>query len=368
MMGQRRMFSCCLLALILLSGPAAAEERKVDLKQRFLAEAPGGWTALQQWASELETTGTLSQTRRPAQGDPVREVQSVTCRRNGESALVELRRADAPAQSKSVGIGGLNPRYVFSLGREDDSKPWTVKGMYPKAKDDFPGVRTGVEWYLYYCTNPCTGLIGTPLIDLVRKAEYTIKTVEPVEHQGRRCARVEFAYTPPKGSENTLRSGWVILAPDEHWALEEFEMTFSNPRTIRGTVRYGDRVGDCRSVQKFVTQINNPLSSEEIVYECHKVDVCRLSESDFTLPAFGLPEFDKAPPEVAKNDWPTGSSVWVCWRGWSRSRCAISAGTTRGPATPRSGPLRRWTLGTRLGPWVEAGLRRACLARWKRQG
>jgi hypothetical protein len=280
---QGRVFSV-VIALAVFIPSLARGNNDPELVTRIREEILKEWPVVKEWGEALECSGVLTRTMSPEGKPPKKTVKEVTCRRKGDNMLIEVR-----SRQGGVSVGGLNPKYSFHVIREGKDDSWAISNIFSSGESK-EGINKSFRWYFYHCVNPCMSLHGTPLADLVRDQRFQVTGAEQFRSNGRASMKIQYKYTP-QGRTAKPVSGWVILSPDEHWTINEFEELIPDvPRTIHGTISYGDRVGSCRGVRRFLLTIRNPKSKDEELFEVSHVSTCMLGDKDFTLPAFGLPE------------------------------------------------------------------------------
>jgi hypothetical protein len=303
----------------------AGGDNDAELIARFREEVPREWPVVQKWGVSLECSGVLTRTLTPQGKPPKTTTKKVTCRRKDDNMLIEVRRRD------EVSVGGSNPKYSFHVTREGkEDGPWVISNVFASG-DAKESIKKSFQWYSYYCVNPCVSLPGIPRADVFREQGFHITGMEQFRSDGREAVRIRFSYTPQAHSAEP-ESGWMVLLPEEHWTIMEFEVLYPNiPRTLHGNITYGDRLGACRAIRRFNLTIQNPKSRDEYLFETTQVSTCSLSDQDFTLPAFGLPEVTSA--SVARSRlwfWFIAISglfllLGVFLRRWSRRKQIPSA-------------------------------------------
>lgn len=116
-------------------------------------------------------------------------------------------------------------------------------------------------------------------------------------------------------AEESLLSGWFLFAPDQHWALRGWYLRAQLKDREQGPghreckITYDERLhpsGFPLLKRAEYTTVFDPMANRRMVelYEVTKIEQVDVPESEFTLPAFGLPDV------VAPSD-PQRRFLWI---------------------------------------------------------
>ena len=142
-----------------------------------------------------------------------------------------------------------NGIYAFKLERLSAGKPNTLAYL---GEDPKP-VRRSLDRVLAATCDSSTTAGGVPIGKLVSSRRVSVKRITGEQDaRGRRLLRIEFLVAPkpsPEHSESAghmeLRSGWLLVSPEEHWVLLGFATAVHRghaPSVVQaGQIEYEER-------------------------------------------------------------------------------------------------------------------------------
>ena len=143
------------------------------------------------------------------------------------NSAVPGKDAGAHESTFQESVLAYNGRHAFRLRRFSLEKPYSVAYF---DKSIGPVGRSLDRAFAYAC-DPSTAAGGLSIARLISSPRFAVKRIssEPGK-RGRRLVRLEFLMTPrpaPAGAlgqfdeRDEIRSGWLLLSPDENWVLRE---------------------------------------------------------------------------------------------------------------------------------------------------
>src|SRR5579885_1724043 len=132
------LFLLPVLAILFLppycAGQADSDQDK--LRERFLKEAPRGWSVLEEWDTNIEIRGEFF-------GPETKMTrQSFHYCRKGERVLAEESGPDYKDPSRvSSGLFALNDDYSFWISKKTSDAPWVVRYLYTEKQEALRAIR-----------------------------------------------------------------------------------------------------------------------------------------------------------------------------------------------------------------------------------
>ena len=123
-----------------------------------------------------------------------------------------------------------------------------------------------------------------------------LKSVTPVQVEGKLRLRLDFDGRMPKTREPCAYSAWAVLDPNFHWAITAYE--FHNlAGSFKATVEYQPEITEVAFPKQIVHQDVDLAGNVDVTttYVFSKPEPCPLVERDFMLEAYGL-----EPPKAAR--------------------------------------------------------------------
>ena len=304
-----------IIAVVLGFGWCHAETNVDDArwKERLFKEGPPAWEAWRQFNKHLEGVvrvtefGTATVVN-PTYG-PVKppETTDWLFKFNGDWALQEKGRViettehGSPENPRPAGVAiAISSKYGFSVKRQTDDSPWLIGGVvtrnYKNLRAEFD------EGVLEYVEAPWV-FLGYPLPTLIDAPGFKLRGCEAAPRDGRELCKISFDYTPtperPKWI-GTMRGAWLLLDPDQHWAIQAWEI----PEYVF-TTRKGKKISETVSGSNVYGKVSHgfPLLREARHrttgtegYTDENAVFTRLAyrdsipEAEFGLAQYGLPE------------------------------------------------------------------------------
>jgi hypothetical protein len=218
------------------------------------------------------------------------------------------------------------------LSRDSAASPWLLRDVGPKQPteptDPFEiAAKGGFLMYLQVAWS----FAEIPLTDLVKTRGVTLKKVAAVEHDGRSLVELDFEYSPPSGAPSpssdpryrssllVVRGGRILCDRSRFWAVQEFEAHGIQGISGKGSIAYGEGPNGVPVVRSVTHTLQNPQNGSTILRaDFDPIAFRAVTEREFTLSAFGLPEPVFRSPH---SGWPS----WVFFFGVGGLCLAIAA-------------------------------------------
>ncbi len=264
-----------------------------DLGQRFLRDAPRGWAKLREAERRLVGVAHIEYWSVTKGQKIVHLDHHIEFKRNGD--LVRLVKSSPKSESSSVEIVG--PRYFFHLTKATGKAPYVRRSLSfgePSINIKDEGFLSST--YFFRALQFAREFWNVPLEELVAGPGFVVKGISQRVVGTKKIVRVEFLAKSAKYKQE-WRSAWMELCPDENWALQKAEywprsdwrQTITNefrPRKDGRLSPYRSRI-----VGRFsVSQFSKEEVEETYQFTLDEIEERVVPESEFTLPAFGLPE------------------------------------------------------------------------------
>jgi hypothetical protein len=256
---------------------------------------------------------------RPDASEPNRFARHIRyAARSAESlALVEL---SASGGGPPGTVACQNPDYGFLLARRSPGGTFEVKDYAPRAEDEVGRVSSSSMISLR-SQGPEAGfrLLWLVLPDLIRAAEFELAGIESFSDSDREMVRMRFHYALPNDGPRSIQfidACSVVLDPTNYWAVRNWELP-STIGTFRGKVAYQEGASSVPFPAIYEFSISDCEGRETFVStsEFSAPTRCGALQSEFRLPAYGIPELEPA----TRNS----TALWL----WVASAAALAAAT-----------------------------------------
>lgn len=290
--------SFIVIASILLSWspPVAADA----LHDRFRDEATRDWKALRDFTMGLQ--GTASDVGEPVVGYPesIREQAIHTFK--GDRGQLLHRWEHRAGERKVDDLRGINPDYSFRIERLDATGPWIIDAM----EKDSERIRSKIEGFgsIFFVGH---SLDGQDLAWTASQRGFKVNSLTPVMKDGRDLAWLDFSSITFKRQDYQIRGGRILLDPNRRWSILEFDLQLmlDIPCTLTGRVEYGEDIEGFPIPRHYVYDFK--AKHPQTGVPLHRRRTCdyqmtrgHVADSEFRLPAYGLPEPGKPTPQ----GWP----------------------------------------------------------------
>jgi len=209
--------------------------------------------------------------------------------------LIQVEWLDANRQSAgSRSIYARNHRYGFLLDRVDESggeSPWmvtwagTARGIaipVESAQTNFGGMLR-LPW----------SISAVPLRNLVANQRFGLSASSTRNVGGRDCIDVSFVISPGtdgNGQVGGITRGTMVLDPERQWAVVEYSAEYESKLTDVVRLDYTiDGPPFLKHVDFQLVKASSRVDRFDV--EVLRYGACDASEDEFTLPAFGLPDY-----------------------------------------------------------------------------
>ncbi len=316
------------IALIMISGIVAqmTKEAGSDVtlsREYFFSEYQRALADLKASYSQGYATGTYKSSKRQVNNGKYKAIDDeeigavdesarINLKKKGENSLLELR-GDKP--SAIIGprqiVLSHGSKYSFALEAKPDLrngtavlKSFTKATGGPKKKDAFFGI------YLEPVFKAPFDLQSDDISSLLNHPD-SIKDISAFRENGKIYIKANFYHNHSKKYD---RYGYFVVSPEEGWALVKYDTGLKDLKTGRvydhcvgGINEYAlskDRPPILRKVQCF-------LFAERREYEFDRFDLGPVSDDEFTLAAYGLPEIGESPRRRNFARWYLGIGLIV---------------------------------------------------------
>jgi hypothetical protein len=208
------------VSLFYFNVPIAAEE-PIDLKAKFLAEAPKAWRELTAFADKLEGTGVVEATGLPS-GTTRRRFEVLhngSCRSRLSQSLVP--------RDPSGDLFAVNTVYAFSLHRKSADLAWVVTAVEERR----PGKVGNVEYLVtdgMAALRPSVVAFATELNLLIASKTFRVDKVAQVKIDGEELVQIDFTnehdVDPKQNPFDPTQRGTLHCDPEHRWCLREYRM------------------------------------------------------------------------------------------------------------------------------------------------
>jgi hypothetical protein len=314
---------CLLLAKVAAPTPSPAQE---PVRARFLNEGPKGWKALRTTALQLEGTfvGKYKLGVHPL------VIEESKFKVNGAFLVYEETRTNLEGKVARVIALGVNSKYRFALHQPRPQSSWALAD-HGSASDpmhvDHPYSRASSLGFVRFLNSPFS-VNCLPIPEMISEAGFKLGKVDEVTRDGKKLAKIEFTYAPPKVIPELvkgkpvrrhihmtkMRGGWMLLDPERNWSLQECSLDLEGGEKNTCVVEYANSDGGPLLPWRVIEK-DNAVSAWEVTFS--NLRIRDIPEEEFTLTAFGLPE----PHGVV---WPQPTRWWL-WIFLSAVAAAVAA-------------------------------------------
>jgi hypothetical protein len=285
---------CRAIFILLISSDriAMGEPETTDrLVQQLTLEGPQAWDAMENEISHSNWDYTQSEVYTDA-GKTSRSAKHVEGRYCGQCFLI---RETYPGGSPASSVYARNSRYGFSLNKEDAAAPWVVtwEGTMHSYRNptDIAYADLGGMLKLPW------SISAIPLRKLIGHKHFSVRRAEKSDQDN--DVAIEFSVSRPieDGLDDLggMSNGRIVLHASRQWAIKEYIAEYKNGMMDSVDLLYSAEGPPKLSRIHFKTQF---AAARETTIEIDVKNYRRNvdSEAEFTLTAFGLPEYQEAVP------------------------------------------------------------------------
>jgi hypothetical protein len=189
-----------------------------------------------------------------------------------------------------------NSRYSFYLHRPRPDAEWVVKEWGSNDKIDKKSHLAKFEDTSVATLCPHFRIYNVALADFLADAAFVLKEANFVGGGAKGLARISFTHREVPSKKLQPRDGWMLLDSDAYWCVREYELKISGPGYTgqeKATNQYElDQNGFPLPTRHVLVESSSSQTDPkfELVREIKLAPHNGLSEADFSLTAFGLPE------------------------------------------------------------------------------
>jgi hypothetical protein len=290
--------------LVLLASSSWQLGAQEIAKDRFVEEYRGAVKKLREANKTLRFGGTyrgqVTNTKRPAKPGANERFTQYEYAANGNLEKLGFFRSEPQPFGRVVVANG---EQSFVLRRNGKDSPLYLEFKNPgepftKFMDDF---RSEV-------VNAAYSAAWIDLSQAIESNVFTIGSIKKVDDGGRPCQRVDFEYKPPEGRISHA-TGWLLLDPDRHWIVRQFEMReeFRNggiPLKANGRNEYSDGQGlpELRKVDFKQVVEDKFTTTRTLLFEVSSWCYEAAPPREFTLDAYGLGSAESSSPAAKRKN------------------------------------------------------------------
>jgi hypothetical protein len=301
-------FCKVLIGTLLLVAPARAEPTVAEI----VSEATRRWEDYRETAGATQGEMTATVVEKPSGN--VLEKSHWLIRQLGRERSSEVFTELGPAKSDEYAII-RNESYLFELERPSTKAPWAIKGFLERERGSPPLSEQVADDPRYtraaMVSSSGLRLYSKFLSEMLDEPGFTVTAAENREEG---LVRLTFTYEGLL-SNFPLTRGWVDLDRENFFVIREYDSEAKWPDavgSIHGTYEYSIESDGfpmiTRAVrEQFADDGKGTVRRKEFVTEFDLSRTIPVSESDFTLSAFGLPE----PPGPSRSFLPTSVFFWT---------------------------------------------------------
>jgi len=310
------------LLLLAIGTPSLNAQSLKATKVRFLREAPQAWEAYREYSVELQGKRTAVLKNWSSGTITFDSTTSEDIKQNRSSALVARESSNSrtdkdgkETSQKSRQVFGSNSKYAFTLAWLEPKNVWVLGNYSQDPQHVMPEARKPTRDLASEGVAPHFFFITTRLTDLVKDPKFSIKKVSPMEKEGRQLVRVDFQHSTTRARSSENYSGWMAFDPERSWCLLEIQMDVAFSFGIKGPWHMESVVKPGSQGHPIITRFQSTIigntdskapSRREMVIEYDLHENASVSDWDFTLSSFGLPE-----PHGVVWDAPPRYHVWL---------------------------------------------------------
>lgn len=273
-------------ALVALTLPQSATASNSDsvaqMLQRLGSEAVVEWRAMAEKLEHSAFDYTIAETNRSGR-TPLQRTKRVSGRVAGDCFLF----TETIESTDQVSVYGRNDRYEFALGRTGDA-PWIVQWQSARRDTDTP---VGSAYaYLGGMLQLPWSISATPLEKLVTDPRFSIRAIRQGDSGN---VWIDFAVAPTATRPDALQGltgGSLALNPAHHWAIQRYVAKYANKMSSSIELVYGASGPPELKRVDFMLNIS-PQTSSKFSVVARNYDWNPAENAEFTLPAYGLPDF-----------------------------------------------------------------------------
>jgi hypothetical protein len=206
------------------------------------------------------------------------------------------------------GISCVGEDYSFRIERDRDGSSPVIRNVGSEAQ---LGVETTIKSVLWDLLSTPYSVLGVPIREIMSAPAFSITSIDHIEKQGRQLLKIAFTFesqNKPPEKPYPIKSGWIVVSPNENWVLREYECTFRVGKQgsghATGAVEYrGDQVSPgVLSLPKQVVVSSIAPSGRETrrTLEFDEIESAIVDKHEFTLTSYGLPEIAPKKPGVGR--------------------------------------------------------------------
>ena len=271
--------------------PAPNGHLEPQVLERVKAEYPPALKSLEDAYSRVRATGTstvIIPAKPPVEERIIESKFSIAV--DGMNQCVARHTTDrSPSRTGARDeVDCVNTNYSFTLTRNGSEVPYLLNGFATERNRDTIGeIGTTGRNYLFAPFS----IESHSILHLCADPKFRFIDAESINEDSRNSIKIEFESTDPKAP---IVAGTLWVNPSEGWVLHKAEYFVhpSRKRLFRSSIEYTPS-NSGRPALKVVAILEPSQLRREYVFDSVLFE--KSPESDFHLPAFGLPELSNKP-------------------------------------------------------------------------
>jgi hypothetical protein len=287
-------------------GAQLARADDASLREMVLRDYPQALATLENRLSSAKGVVRRSIERRAKAGSRVStQTFAFECKRPYMARVVSdgnvtRTRGDIETSKHVLRVLCYNRDYSFQLGREDANTKWSLTSLENSQDGRSNEGVTMTHSLSVYLGAPYSMWVRT-LSSLFSEEGFSVRAVSPISHRDKQMLKIEFDRKPStkakaKANGRGDYQGWLVVSLDEAWVLYSYEYMDKARNAWRGTVEYGEVRRGIPVPKRVVHTIEGAKEDglrSQLTYDFDEISLVDVPDRDFTLAAFGFPEFSQ---------------------------------------------------------------------------
>jgi len=281
-------------SLLFWLSPASGQEDEASLKDWVRSEYPAALKALESRFAKAYGSGTSAEEFRIGTKGHIRTDGRLNFALNGPFlAKVALHISKTTMKDQKTSppqevVFCYNTQSSFWLTKPAGNSEYALKSL-ETSKDEASGPHRQVYDRLKFLYAPYT--VGTlRMSDAIARPNFSIRRVEATGAKDRALLKIEFDLKNSRGL-----SAWVVLAPGEKWAIQEYESKDIQD-VIHGRIEYGELMDGFPTPKRVLitrTKVGETHPAQSYAFDFDEIHFADVPDREFSFAAFGLPDLGR---------------------------------------------------------------------------
>lgn len=265
-----------------------------SLREQFMIEAPKHWNTYLDFAKR-RLQGDISYKHFEVVNGSKRLYSEGTASYRQNDGCASVVYTGLSRQDKEGQVLAQNRRYAFELSRRAPSSGWLLTKIGTDSPDYQTVDTTPIARTVREAVCAHFLVFDRWLPDWIKDPRFVVKEATSVDNGGHHLVQVDFGYQPRDSKESQISGGRLLFDPERSWVLREYAVTMlRGTKTVTSSVNFQHvSAADNRPIILKVVrvdkspQIGEPSGEINLEYALQEREV---SDADFSLSAYGLPE------------------------------------------------------------------------------